>query len=124
MDHTGKNAPESNESRAIDHHLIGFLAADQTNTINRTVSLLTSTTYTALLSALSAEDIQPRVVRSACLECDVYTPSMVDNVFGRLNHEAREVAIQRCEDILGDFLARLFGRSQWDGTTRRTRRAM
>lgn len=77
--------------------------------INRTVSLLTSTTSAIPPSALDKEGIQCRVTRAVCLVSSAYCASVLDNAFDRLGFEEREAAFARCEDILNEFIVWPFG---------------
>ncbi|KAF6759951.1 GPP34-domain-containing protein [Ephemerocybe angulata] len=77
--------------------------------INRTVSLLTSTTSAIPPTALDKEGIQCRVVRAICLVSAAYCASVLDNAFDRLGFEEREAAFGRCEEILNEFIVWPFG---------------
>ncbi|KAF9477684.1 Golgi phosphoprotein 3 [Pholiota conissans] len=77
--------------------------------ITRVVTLLTSTTTALPPAALDKEGVQCRVLRAVCLVCAAYSASVLDNAFGRLGYEEREAAFQRCDDILGEFVAWPFG---------------
>jgi len=77
--------------------------------ISRVVSLLTSTTASIPAQALNREGVQCRVMRAVCLVCPAHAASVLDNAFGRLGYEEREVAFGRCDDILGEFSCWPFG---------------
>jgi len=71
--------------------------------ITRIISLLTSTTSAVPSAALDVEGVQCRTTRAVCLVCAAYTASVLDNAFGRLDYEARELAFERCDEILAEF---------------------
>lgn len=71
--------------------------------ISRITSLLTSSTSVVPSAALDVEGIQCRTTRAVCLVCAAYTASVLDNAFGQLDYETRELAFERCDDILAEF---------------------
>ncbi|XP_006456326.1 hypothetical protein AGABI2DRAFT_195493 [Agaricus bisporus var. bisporus H97] len=89
--------------------------------ISRVVSLLTSTTSAVPPSALDIDGVQCRTARAVCLACTAYTASVLDNAFGRLDYEARELAFQRCDEILAEFMVWPFGSGSTDAGTPRKR---
>jgi len=89
--------------------------------IGRIVALLTSTTSAVPSSALDAEGIQCRTTRAVCLVCAAHAASVVDNAFGRLDYEARELAFERCDDILAEFSVWPVGNGKDEARTSRRR---
>jgi len=71
--------------------------------ISRITSLLTSSTSVVPSAALDVEGIQCRTTRAVCLVCAAYTASVLDNAFSQLDYETRELAFERCDDILAEF---------------------
>jgi len=90
--------------------------------INRTVSLLTSTTSAIPPTALDKEGTQCRVTRAVCLVSAAYCASVLDNAFDRLGFEERESAFGRCEEILNEFVVWPFGGTSNTPPTARTKR--
>jgi golgi phosphoprotein 3 len=82
----------------------------------RVVSLLTSTTASVPPNALDKEGTQCRVLRAVCLACAAYAASVLDNAFGRLTYEDREMAFGRCDEILNEFATWPFGSGGSDGS--------
>jgi golgi phosphoprotein 3 len=94
--------------------------------INRCVSLLTAQTSSIPQQAMDKEGTQCRVMRAVCLVCSAYSASVLDNAFGRLGYEERELAFQRCDDILAEFAVWPFGSASGvmnTGGTQRKRQA-
>jgi golgi phosphoprotein 3 len=71
--------------------------------VSRVVSLLSATTSAIPASALDVAGTQCRATRAVCLACAAYAASVLDNAFGRLSYENRELAFARCDDILAEF---------------------
>jgi hypothetical protein len=49
------------------------------------------------------------VLRAVCLVCAAYTASVLDNAFGRMGYEERELAFQRADEVLAEFACWPFG---------------
>jgi golgi phosphoprotein 3 len=71
--------------------------------VSRVSTLLSSSTSSVPPSALDEEGTQCRVMRAVCLACSAYAASVLDNACGRLPYEEKELAFQRCDDILEAF---------------------
>ncbi|KAF5335422.1 hypothetical protein D9758_016907 [Tetrapyrgos nigripes] len=81
----------------------------KSNLITRVTTLLTASTTTVPSAALDKEGVSCRVLRSICLVCAAYTASVLDNAFGRMGYEERELAFQRADEILAEFACWPFG---------------
>ena len=90
--------------------------------VSRVVALLRSTTASVPPSALDKEGTQCRVLRAVCLACAAYAASVLDNAFGRLTYEDREMAFGRCDEILNEFATWPFGSGGSDGSAVGSRR--
>jgi len=77
--------------------------------VNRVISLLTTRTTTIPASALGKEGTQFRALRAVCLVTSAYAASVLENGLARLNYDAREAALSRCDDILAEFSVWPFG---------------
>jgi Golgi phosphoprotein 3 len=85
--------------------------------VSRVVHLLTATTSAVPPSALDKEGTQCRVIRAVCLACASYAASVLDNAFSRLGYEEREIAFQRCDDVLAEFACWPFGSASGASTS-------
>ena len=92
------------------------------NIVSRVIALLTASTSALPPTALDKEGTQCRAIRAVCLACTAYSASVLDNAFGRLTYEEREVAFQRCDDILAEFTVWPLGSNTRAGDSGRRRR--
>jgi Golgi phosphoprotein 3 len=90
--------------------------------VSRVTSLLSSSTSSIPSSALDEEGTQCRVMRAVCLACASYAASVLDNAFVRLPYEERELALQRCDDILTAFACWPLGSAGGTGAKTGSRR--
>lgn len=81
-------------------------ASFKEDVLRRTLSLLTARTAAVPTTDLYSETVRYRTVRAVAMVCAAFAANVLENALVHLSYDARELAMQKCDELLAEF-------SQW-----------